>query len=526
MSVILVLQVLLDVLFLVLLRRLFGERLVILVPFAVFVLATLTLPGTLWWAAALNQLPQQIFTVLALLTHLAYLRARRFRHVLLTLLALAAGLAFSEKTAFAVVLLFGMTWLFFTPGGLLRSFATACRRHWRVWIVYTALLLPYLLYYAANVSNPAREGATPTQAIDLVDIMLRRTILPGLLGGPWTWKPIGWVDSLADPNPVGQLLAVVVVGAVIATTVRRRNGAYRAWVLAVGYLTLEFGVLLATRVQNTGVEAVGAEYRYFTDFALVAALALGLATTPVRHAGADAEPGLPVLQQPRTLLPASVLPALHMPTLAVVTVGALALSATYSAVGFAERWTANPARDYVDTARSHLDDLPRKTVLYNGPVPSPVVDRLLWPANLPTRLLGPIGLDVTTLEPGMSTPQLIQFGADGSLEGSEVSGFHSEPGSDEDCGWSVRDEAVEIPLEERAFGWNWIVQLDLATPTATTLTTSAGYTTVEVPLDAGQSLAYVSIDGEVDEVTVSTAEADDRVCVRSLVVGLPQPAAW
>ncbi len=66
MTVSVVLQVLLGALFYCLLRELFGTRPAILVPFAVFLFTPITLPAFEWWAAALNQLPQQLAMVAAL----------------------------------------------------------------------------------------------------------------------------------------------------------------------------------------------------------------------------------------------------------------------------------------------------------------------------------------------------------------------------------------------------------------------------------------------------------------------------
>ena len=76
MTTSLLLQLAVDVAVLVLLRRLFGDRLAILAPYAVFLFSTISLPATLWWAA-LNQLPQQLFTVLALIAHLSFVRTRQ-----------------------------------------------------------------------------------------------------------------------------------------------------------------------------------------------------------------------------------------------------------------------------------------------------------------------------------------------------------------------------------------------------------------------------------------------------------------
>jgi hypothetical protein len=525
MTTSLLLQVAVDVAVFFALRRLFGPRKAILLPYALFLFTTISLPATLWWAAALNQLPQQLFTALAVIAHLGYLRNRRLRSLVLAVLSLVAGLAFSEKTVLAVPLLFALTWLFCTPGPLVSAFFAALRRYWVAWTAYTVVLVPYLIYYVTQVSTPAHSGATTRQAVDLLDVMLRRGILPGLLGGPWQWEPTGWVDSFAAPPAGLQLLAAAIVAVIVVGTARRRVNAYRAWLLAGLYLLMLYVTLLLTRVQVTSV-ALGAEYRYFTDFAFVAALALGLATIRTRPdfvAGSNK----PVLGRIRPLTTGGpVLDAEAVPVAAAMAVGLIATSAAYSAYTFGERWTANPGRPYFANARTAIGQLGPDAVVYDGGVPSEVVWRLLWPANVPSRLLDPVGLRATPMGEGVGTRRLLEFSQQGTLQDSRVNGPVSRPGRSPGCGYSVGTEPTRIPLTGDAFYWNWVVQFDLVAPTATTLTVQAGKTTADVPVAAGQRSLYVGVVGEVDEVTLSRQPGGHDVCVRSLLVGLPQPPAW
>ncbi len=525
MSTSLLLQLAVDLAVLFVLRRLFGPRKAILLPYALFLFTTISLPAMLWWAAALNQLPQQLFTALAVIAHLGYVRDRRVRSLVLALLSLIAGLAFSEKTVFAIPLLFALTWMFCTPGSLVSAFFAALRRYWVAWAAYAVVLVPYLIYYVTQVSTPAHSGATTRQAVDLLDVMLRRGILPGLLGGPWQWEPTGWVDSFAAPPAGLQLLAAVVVAAIVIGTSRRRVNAYRAWLMAGLYLLMLYVTLLLTRVQVTSI-ALGAEYRYFTDFAFVAALALGLATIRTRPelvAGSNE----PVLGRVRPLTTSGpVLDAEAVPVAAAMAVGLIATSATYSAYTFGERWTANPGKPYFANARTAIGQLGPDAVVYDGSVPSEVVWRLLWPANVPSRLLRPIGLRATPMGEGVGTRRLLEFSQQGTLQDSRVNGPVSRPGTSAGCGYSVGTEPVRIPLTGDAFYWNWVVQFDLVARTPTTLTVQAGRTTAEVPLAAGQRSLYVGVVGEVDAVTVSRQSDGPDVCVRSLTVGLPQPPAW
>jgi hypothetical protein len=512
----LLLQLAIDVAMWLLLRRLFGSRPAILLPLAVFLFTTLTLPGLVWWAAALNQLPQQLCTLLALLAQVRYVDTRRWVDAALGIGAVAVGLAFSEKTVLAMPLVFAVTWLFLVGGPMLRGLWTTCRRFWAVWLGYTTLGIGYVVAYSIAVDGPVRGGVTWGEGVELVDVVLRRSLLPGIVGGPWRWEPIGWVDSLADPHPIAQVAAALLVGAVVVATIGLRRGAGRAWGLAAGYVGVEIGLLLFTRVQDTGVVQVGAEYRYLTDAGLVIALAVGLATLPVT---APVREGTPVVLRPRTRPEAWVrrLPFDRRAIVAAALVGLVA-SSTYSLATYRERWADNRGRTYFANARADLDRAEPGLVLYDGPVPNAVVWRLLWPATLPSRLLPPTGVELTALRPGQSTPRLFDLDADGRLR---PAGIPAVTGPDPSCGWRVDSDGVTVPLEDDAFAWDRIVQLSYLASGDGELVLVAGDTEVEVPVTEGLGTAYAFVTGAMSSVRLATTSPAVVVCVDDLTVGLP-----
>jgi hypothetical protein len=523
-AVSLVLQLAVDLAFYVLLRRLFGARPAILLPFAIFLFATLTLPGMVWWAAALNQLPQQLCTLLALLAMLRYARTRRWYDALLGVGAVALGLAFSEKTALAVPLVFLVTWLFLVGGPPLRGLWLTLRRYWVAWVGYAALGVAYAVGYAIAVEGPVRGGVTVGEGVELVDVVLRRSLLPGIIGGPWTWEPIGWVDSLADPHPIAQVLAGLVVGGGIALTVWLRHGAVRAWGLAAVMIGGELALLLFTRVQDTGVVKIGAEYRYLTDLGLVIALAAGLATLSVR---APVREGSPVVLRPRDGA-AERLDRLPVDrrTVAAAAVLGLVASSTYTLTTYRERWADNPARTYFANARADLEEVEPGIALFDGAVPTAVVWRQLWPATIPSRLLPPTGAEFDAFRPGQTTAQLYDLGGDGHLRRSTVTGYAAVPGPLPECGYRIGADAVAVPLYFEAFYWDWVVELHYSARSSGTILLTAGDSVVEVPITEGDGTAFAYVTGAVSSLGLATTDPTNVVCADDITVGLPQPMEW
>lgn len=524
-SVSLLLQLVIDLLMLVLLRRLFGNRPAILVPFTLFVATTITLPAMVWWAAALNQLPQQLFMLLAFLAHLRYLRSERTIDAALCTAMIVAGLAFSEKSALTMPLLFMFTWLFVVGGPLVAGLVQTVRRYARLWLMHVVVGVAYVIYYVTQVDSPARGGATLQEAVELVDISVRRTVVPGLLGGPWTWKPLGVVDSLADPPVIAQVVAFVVVAAVVAYSIWLSRGAYRAWALLATGIAVEALLLLFTRVQVVGVEAVAAEYRYFTDLGIVAALALGLAFLPIVSRFAR---GTPTILTPATHAAdrqRAVASVVHVPSIASIAVIGLVLSSLYSAGAYRDRWSENPGRDYFAAAQADLGARDVPVDLYDGPVPTVVVWRLLWPATLPSRLLLPTGVEFEPFDVGRTTPQLYDLGADGHLRESQVQGIPLLAGPDDCGGWDLGGDPVRVPLESEAFDWNWVVRLDYTAAAPTQIDVTAGRTQLQVPLDPARTSTFLSVSGALSDIVVNGPDSEG-VCVTGGTVGLPQPVEW
>jgi hypothetical protein len=527
----LTLQLVLDLAFYTLLRRLFGAAPAILLPLAVFVLSPLTLPGTVWWAAALNQVPQQLAMVAVLLAHVAYLRTGRRRDGLYGALALVAGLLFSEKTLLVLPLVAGLTVLFFTEGSAPRRLRTAVLRHRTVWLAYGVVALPYAAYYVSHVPSPARQPGQGSAIAQLGLESLVRAVIPGLLGGPWTWVQIGYAGALADPGPFACAVAFVIAVAVVGGSCLVNRNAWRGWALAVGYGLVNLCVLVFSRAAFIG-PVVGDEYRYVTDVAMVVALGFALATVPIVG---HWQSGPVTAPAPRDSLGAwlrspsvhEVVTVLPRPPKAAVLGAAtvtLAASATWSTVAYDQFWHPNPARPWVQTASAELASADTGAVLADGYVPQQVAWALLGQYATVGQLLSPLRHRPRTLASGPAADDLVVLDATGHLHRATVDGIAARKGPVRGCGWRLGGGPVTIPLQRETLPFRWTMRIGYLSSSATSAVVSVRGHHTTVAFHAGLGAVYVVVDGAVDSVDISALRGGGTVCTDELTVGNAVPA--
>lgn len=524
------LQLVLDLSFYTLLRRLFGPSPATLLPFAVFVLSPLTLPGTLWWAAALSQLPQQLAMVAVLLAHVAYLRTGRVRHGLYGVLALVAGLLFAEKTLLVIPLLGALTVLFFAVGSALNRIRMVLIDHRRVWLAYGAVVLVYGTYVVSHIPHPVRRPDQGSTVVQLGLESLVRAVVPALLGGPWTWVQIGYAGALADPGPfacgVALGLAVLVVG---GTCLVNRN-AWRGWTLAAGYGLVNLVVLAFSRAAVIG-PIVGDEYRYVTDVTMVAALGIALSTVPIAgrwrwRQGDPLTPRPSVRQWLRSPGVHEIVAALPRPSKTAViatTTIAFAASATWSTLAYDQFWHPNPARRWVQTATSQIATADPAVVLADAYVPGPVAWALLGSYARVGQVLSPMTRPPRILDHGFASDRLSVLDSSGHLHPAVVEGVSARQGPVRGCGWRLGADPVVIPLQRRTLPFVWTMRIGyLSSGSSTAILTVGGHRT-DVSFHAGLGAAFMVVDGAVDTVAVSSLSGGATVCADSVTIGRALP---
>ncbi|HEY2296607.1 MAG TPA: hypothetical protein VGH43_02675 [Jatrophihabitans sp.] len=525
----LVLQILVDVAFYRLLRELFGTRPAILVPFTAFVFTPITLSAFVWWAAALNQLPQQLAMLTALWCQTRYLRTGRVRVGIYGAPITLVGLLFSEKTLLTVPLVMAFTVLFFADGNVVRRIITVSRAHWRVWLAYLVVAIPYTAYYVLEVPSPGHAPHGGDIAA-LFGSAFSHAIDPGLIGGPWSWHPAGFVGALADPSKLTTYVAGISVIGFVAWTIAWRRRAVFGWLMGIGYASIALLLLAFSRAVSIG-PIIGDEFRYVTDVAAVGILGGTLAV--LRPAGKWQT--TPELIEHRAWtrrfvehhLWHEVRAAVPPPRPVVGIVAFMAVfiaSATASTLRFDRYWSSNPARPYLTTLRTELAAAPKGMVLYDQEVPPQVAWALLFPYNRLSYLLKPLSDNLQFLEPGRSAPSLAMSDDQGNLRRVAIFGPHAVPGPQQNgCSWLLGPVAIRMRLDGTTFPWTWMLRMAYIASKDTSGTVHAGRTVATVTFRRGLHELYVQVVGAISTVTFSSLAHGATVCTSDLAVGKPVP---
>ena len=348
-----------------LLGEVWGWRWAILAPLAVAVCAPLTVPVLAWWSAALNAIPFQLATALALLWTVRYLRHGRERDAWLAAAAVVGGMAFSVKALLLPLLLFAVAVAFHTPGPLTWAPSAALRARPRFWTGMGALFLGYLVVYMSRPADAEGAGVPALKAaLGQARRLLLETFPVGAVGGPFSWGPVTPAGGLLQPHPALVAAAWTVLAAMVGVSLLHRpRWAWRAWALLVGYLVcVDLVPTLVARGRYH--ELVGYDPRYVADAALVFAFCVAWAFLAPRWEESAAQ--RPVRQRIR--LPRRLLRG----TAAGATAGFVA-AASVSTAAYADTLSGDRVHWYLDTVRASLAAIPEEAGVFPRPVPEDIV---------------------------------------------------------------------------------------------------------------------------------------------------------
>ena len=491
---------------------LFSARWLILSPLALYLTSVLTMPAFMWWAPSLNQLPFQVSLFCAVATWVTYLRHRRLRYLVLTLVSVVIGVGFYEK---ALILGFPLAFLalgYFASGGPLARLRHVWRRY-RPAVVTGALLAGgYLAFYASRVPPPFESSANGSfVADDIANSMLGTALPAGLVGGPWRWWRTTPPIVLADPPDWAVHVSWMLVAVVVLYAVLRRSRAMRGWALLAGYVLLLYLVLVVSRGQIYGALS-GLEYRYLTDAVCVAVLAIGLAFAEVPGAVESSAPRAAPLLVWRAGAPVAI------GLTAAVAVGGLVSSYLY--VGYWHRDNASDA--YVHNLQESLGRHQGSAALPRQVLPAEVMPSYSEPDNA-SDVFVPL-LETRARFPEVSD-NLMVIDTNGEVVPALVAASTvSAPGPVGSCGWQVTSGSVTIPLGSETYSWPWWVRIGYLSSARSPVTVTVGETRHETEVQKGLGALFVKAPGVFDSLTVGGLDPGTTLCIDGVQVGDPVPA--
>jgi hypothetical protein len=497
-----------------LLLLLFGRRAAILIPLIIFLFTPLTLPGLSFWTTTLLWLPLQLTMILAVSSHIRYLRSGSAAHAIAAAAWLVTGMLFDELGVLVPVLVFALTSAFFAPGRWRQAAGQVLRRYWRAWLLYGTVAAAYGVVYLVRLPTSVQQPTSPpdfSSVLALASTMLRVSFVPAALGGPWHWSAQGGGYGNAAQTPVLTQISWVVAVLVVAASVWYRRHAYRAWVILASWILLaDLLPVVFSRLTELPATRLGADLHYVADSAPVLALCVGLAFWPVIGA-----------EQPyRVARPTSFPRAIGTLTL----VGLFVLGSFWSGLAYISQTSSTVTRSYIAAARLALARARPGTVIVTGTTPATVVfARFLGTAAQTSRVLAPLapsasGIRFTTAPEGVIRDLMI-FTSRGTLRPARDIGAASvSPAGQPGC-WPLLSEPTTIPLRASLFAYGWIVQVRYSGP-ATVMQLRFGSAVRDARLQAGTHDLYVPVIGKGSAVVVRRLDPGPAVCISRVTVGL------
>lgn len=495
-----------------------------LVPLCLYLFNPMTLEISAWWAVGVNLLPLQLAMIIAVGAQVRYLRSGEPRHLATLALAVTAAMLFFEKALFIVPLVFLVTLCLYAPGGPVRAVLTTVRRWWPVWAMLTAISVVYLAaYLTMSTAGSSLRPATAGEVGTFFGQFFGESLVPGLVGGPWTWLHAGDGPPVAAPGQTARWISWALVAALVAVTIwLRRWVAVRAWTLLVLFSALAAGLIAATRLGSGMGGVAGLVPRYLGDVLVVAAVCVGVAVCGLRRLDEPGEPGEPV---------AAALPPLvrerPRPYLAALAAGVVLFvaSSVFSGIDFAADWQVKIGRDYLRTAQADLAAAEPGTVFMDRPVPEDVLPSLSSPWNMQSRFFGP-------LEDGpvfvTAARELSVFDEAGHIRPAWVEGVPAMPGPVRGCGYRVTGgRTVTIPLAGNVVNYWQITRIAYLSDRDTSATIRVGDNpAVRFDVHRGLNAMFLLMRAGGDKATLEVSDPAATLCTDEIEIGtvVPQPA--
>lgn len=520
----LVAQVLVAVLVWRMLTELFTRRALVLVPFAFYCLTPLTIPAFTWLSAAIIWLPLTAALAGAVANHVVYLRSGRWEDAVWAVFWYCFGLASFEKIVIYVPFIMVLS-LAVSPTVRLTvgDIVGLLRRTWLVWAGYAAASVAYVIIYLEGSSRAEAsahlEVPTAEQLSEFVYLSVFRTMVPGMIGGPWDWQPASYAGAMVDSPRIFDWASWIVLAAVVVLSLLTRRRIGRAWLALLVYLGGSIVALGIGRVAYSGPLAA-LETRYLADTVIPLVVVIGMCLMALDD---EEDAWLPHARRWAAAIPPST--RLRAGGVACAVWLALAL---HSANGYALFSAANPHERFVQTTRQSLEALPAGAQILDTPLPNDILGPLFMEYNDVSRFVAPVARPdqreaLAAEQTFFSAPPLV-LTAEGTFAPVQVDGFASPPPFEGLCGWQPSEGAAAVPLTEPAYEWSWLVRIGYLADGTTTGTVHLGDAAQEVEFTEGLGEIFVPLVSGGPEVRIDGLDPGVNICFGDAQVGTAVPA--
>ena len=503
-----VLQLLASLSLLRALHVILGWRPVLLIPLTFALFTPLGLPGFAWWAAALNSLPMLAALAWVCADAILLVRTGNQRFGLTGVLVYFGGLLFFEKSAVIPFVAFAITALLWHVNGEPTPLRTVWRRGVRLWTASLVLTAAWVVLYLLVVDQERWSRDLP-MTWDLLRRSMTHGIVPGLVGGPWSWQRWAPASPWATPPPAVMVLGWLVLVALLVVSLLRKQRIGMVWLVAVGYaVACQVPIYLMRSSRFTALE-LAQTLRYLPDLVVVLALCAAVA-----FCGPNRESSRWLDDSPAR---AAVIGCVAIAFLA---------SCLYSTATFLTIWQDNPAQPYLQNAERGLAAARASadTPMLDQEVDPLVLQRVAWPENLASHMFAALR---NRPDFGSATTRLHMLDTSGRLVDGKVTWVRTiVPGPASGCGYFVQPDApVRMGLDGPVLPAEWTAELNYLANSdgSLTMSLSEGRDT-RVPVHPGLNRVFVRLSGAGDAINVRANTAALSVCIASGPVGFVAPA--
>lgn len=497
---------------------LFPRRLLSLVVLAAAMFTPLTLVGVSWYAYSLQLWPVQAAMLACAGGYLKWRQTRAWRWLLLVTVSYAVGLFFWEKALLipGVLVLLAVLVLDRRQGFILRLKELV--RQWELWLPMIAITIGYAAIYLSRTASIGGEGESAQKSIDIaafLDNGLLRTLLPGLLGGPWTNA-----DSIftvgATPGAVATVLSAVVwLAIILISVVRRPTSAAQAWLWVVTIVVIDYGLLVAFRPT---ADVLARDSRYIADAIPVVAVGVLAAMLPLRGEADPATSGEGRVAGARRVMADLLRPRLHRRVVAAGAALMLLAGAAFSTIAMGGGMRHASSRVYVNALKESVESDSGRVMLDSGaPYPGVFFGSV-------EELSRGLGLGAEFADAGQDLKMFDARGRPRSVGVRDAS--FEQKGPRTGCGWLLQPERpVEVKTGQKQIRWpHRVLQIGYfgKQPHSVTVTVD-GKKRATLPAADGLGVLTVRVPTMPQKIRLSVETPGASLCITELTVGIATP---